>query len=527
MAAERIERYELKELLGQGGFGRVHLAFDRDLGREVAIKLVRPELADEDGIRAWFHREARAIASLNHPGAVRIFDYSGPDAAQLFLAMERLHGHTLADVLAQRGPLPPLALCAAAIQLGEVLKHAHGRGIVHRDLKPDNIFIEPDGRLVVTDFGLARALPSFDLGQSLASRGTQLVGTAHYMAPEVIADPAAAAAQSDIYAVGVVLFELATGKLAFAADSAFAMVSKIMGGKHAALESLRKDYPAPLAAAIDRTFSFAAQDRPQSGGALSELFAELGHGIGPDPSSALVRFLHAPDDAFTRIAKVRIKTTEDAVPSPRSVTTEKVLAPIQEMEASARDELTQLATLPVKSPKPTRWALLVAGLAIAAGCAIYWLRQEQVVSSEVASAVVVVSPRPSEPVAAPPVTPPIAALPAVAAPTVLPVTPPNSAIGQTPTAHAAMHPRSPPPHAAERAPVIESPGSLEVNTGKSWAEIYVDKKKLGDTPLHPTISLPPGHYTVRIVNPELGAVERKVTISAGKNTPLSVEFPPR
>lgn len=294
--AERVDRYQLRGVLGEGAMGRVYLAFDPKFNREVALKTMKETVVEDERIRRWFHREARAMAQLQHPGIVEVHDYSGAEAKAPFLVMERLHGHTLTDVVNDRGVLPGLVLADIAIQLGAALQHAHDAGLVHRDLKPDNIFLEPSGRVVITDFGLARAQLNVDLGASLASAGTSVVGTPLYLAPETIHDPKAAGPTSDIYAVGVVLYFCATLELPFTGEDPFQALSRILAGTHRKVHELQPQLPRAVADAIERTFAFDPARRPQSGQQLSEFFTTavgLASGSPVDTHGALGQFLQS------------------------------------------------------------------------------------------------------------------------------------------------------------------------------------------------------------------------------------------
>ena len=492
-----IARYEVRGVLGRGGFGEVFLAFDPATKREVAIKLIRDDLLSEDTVRDWFHREARAIARLNHRGIVTILDYSGPEAAQPYLVMERLHGHTLADVFAKRGLFDPVALCDVGAQIGEALAHAHAHGLVHRDIKPENIFAEPDGRVVITDFGLARAMPGFELGHSLASRGTQVVGTVHFLAPEVILDPANASAMSDVYATGITLFQLAAGRVPFEPAGPHETLRQILSGRHATLLALRPGFAAGVAAIVERCIAKDLTQRTADGTALATALRKAALALGTDRSFAeLVR----GDDELTSFARALPLSRDDEtriarVSTPRPISDTRLIT--KPLPPRARRRL-----------RPVALALIGVGLALGG----WWANH-----NDDAQKMVTVAAEPT-PTSAPPATANIATpapslQPATQAPP--PVQPP---VMPPATSARAKHPPE------SRASDEQAPGMLDVNTGQVWSDIFVDGDKQGDTPLHSRISLTAGRHRVRVVNPGFGEVERKVAIRAGKTTTLDIDL---
>ena len=198
-------RYRLIELLGEGGMATIYRAHDAQLDRDVAVKLLRPQYGRDAGFIARFRHEAQSAASLSHPNVVNVFDY-GTDEAGPFIVMELVAGENLAEILGERGFLPPITAAGIAEQVAEGLAAAHERGIVHRDIKPSNILLTRDGRAKVVDFGIARAL----VEAQLTLPGTTL-GSVHYFSPEQArGEPVTAA--SDIYSMGLVLFEMVTGR---------------------------------------------------------------------------------------------------------------------------------------------------------------------------------------------------------------------------------------------------------------------------------------------------------------------------
>ena len=205
-------RYRVIAHLADGGMGTVFVAVDERLDREVALKIMRPDLARDEAFVARFRREARNAARLSHPGVVAVTD-QGQDGPYVFIAMELVRGRTLRDVLRSDAPLQIDRALSILESVLAALAAAHDAGIVHRDVKPENVLIAADGTVKVADFGLARAVST----QTLTADSDMLLGTAAYLAPEQV-EFGTASEQTDVYAAGLLLFEMLTGRKAFPGD---------------------------------------------------------------------------------------------------------------------------------------------------------------------------------------------------------------------------------------------------------------------------------------------------------------------
>jgi tRNA A-37 threonylcarbamoyl transferase component Bud32 len=202
--------YEFDEAIGWGGMGTVYRARQKKLDRTVAIKLLRPDLENDPAFAERFEREARALAKLEHPGVVRIYDF-GESEHGFYLSMEYVDGANLRELL-RDGKLTNRDALSFVPQICDALQFAHDRGVVHRDIKPENILVDQEGRVRIADFGLAKLIGSDHISIGLTG-SSHTVGTPHYMAPEQVAGSSELDHRADIYSLGVVLYEMLTGDL--------------------------------------------------------------------------------------------------------------------------------------------------------------------------------------------------------------------------------------------------------------------------------------------------------------------------
>ena len=256
-----LGRYEVESLLGVGGMAEVVLARDSALGRPVALKLLAPALVADPVFVERFRREANAIAALNHPNVVVVYDH-GVAEGQPFIAMEYVPGRTVKQIIAQGAPLSPAVAVKYACQALDGLAAAHATGIVHRDIKSQNLLVREDDTLKVADFGVARSAQ-----ETVLTQHGSVIGTADYIAPEQ-AQGAPAVAASDLYSLGVVLFEMLTGRLPFTGELALAVANQHALTPAPPVREFNPAVPKALARVVDQALNKESRRRCQSAGEM-------------------------------------------------------------------------------------------------------------------------------------------------------------------------------------------------------------------------------------------------------------------
>ena len=239
-------RYRIESFLARGGMATIYRGADLRLDRTVAIKVMHPTFATDPGFVERFEREARAAARLNSPYAVAVHD-QGNDAGVTYLVMEYVPGHTVRDVLRTHGALPPAQALAIIDPVLQALAAAHRAGYIHRDVKPENVLISEDGRVKVTDFGLARAIEGADSGKTHGL----LLGTVAYLSPEQV-EHDRTDARSDVYSAGILLYELVTGQVPFTASAPMQVAYKHVHEDVPAPSSIRPGIPVGIDELVGR-----------------------------------------------------------------------------------------------------------------------------------------------------------------------------------------------------------------------------------------------------------------------------------
>ncbi len=273
-------RYRLEERIGTGGMSTVYRAVDETLQRSVAVKVMNREVAEHSDQLERFRREARAVAQLSHPNVVGVID-AGDDAGHPYIVFEFVEGETLKQRIQRRGPLPVSEALSYAIEVTRALGAAHARQIVHRDVKPQNVLIDAEGKARVTDFGIARSLEE----QGLTDDG-RVVGTTDYVSPEqALGRPVTG--QSDLYSLGIVLYEMLTGELPFSGETQIAVAMKHVREPLPDVRARRPEIPVALAAVVARATAKPLEERyPDEATLIADLERMLelqARGAEPDP----------------------------------------------------------------------------------------------------------------------------------------------------------------------------------------------------------------------------------------------------
>ena len=270
-------RYRIVRKLGTGGMANVYLAEDEVLGRRVAIKILNDRHAGDDQFVERFRREAKNSASLSHPNIVSIYD-RGEAEGTYYIAMEYLDGRSLKELIVARGPAPVNVAIDYARQILAALRFAHRHGIVHRDIKPHNVLVDAEGRLKVTDFGIARA------GASQMTEAGSIIGTAQYLSPEQ-AKGAPVDQTSDLYSVGVVLYELLTGVVPFTGDTPVEIAMKHLSSAPEPPSLRRAEVPRDLDKVVLRALAKDPADRYQSAEEMDADLARVASGAAISPAT--------------------------------------------------------------------------------------------------------------------------------------------------------------------------------------------------------------------------------------------------
>lgn len=348
-------RYRVEGRIGVGGMSTVMLAVDERLERKVAVKLLAEHLADDPTFVSRFRREALAAARLVHPNVVQVFDFGFDQAThQHFIVMEYVSGHSCAELLRERGHLDVDQAVDIVAQACRGLDYAHRNGVVHRDVKPGNLLVSDSGIVKLADFGIARAAD-----QSSITQIGSVLGTAAYLSPEQ-ARGEEAGPRADLYSLGVVSYQLLSGRLPYEASSLSELALKQQREDPIPLDELNPRVPRELAEAVALSISVVPQERPATAMALSEQLINGAHGISPYDDPARTRSMHRT--AATRVLSGNDFATAETVvvspaPRPRASAPRAPSRVPREVPARRPPTPSQPAPRPNTTARRVGWAL--------------------------------------------------------------------------------------------------------------------------------------------------------------------------
>lgn len=286
-------RYKLEKHIGGGGMSNVYLAHDMILDRDVAIKILRYDFSNEDELNRRFQREALSVTSLTHDNIVTIYDV-GEDEDVHYIVMEHVRGNTLKEYIAEHAPISPTRAVQIMKQLTSAIEHAHEHHIVHRDIKPQNILMDEQGNVKVTDFGIAMALSATSFTQT-----NSVLGTVHYLSPEQ-ARGGTATKKSDIYALGIVFYELLTGQLPFKGESAVSIALKHLQAETPSVRAINPAIPQSLENVVLKSTAKKPEDRYRS---VEEMRQQISTALDPDRVNE-PKYAPTYDDDATKVMPV-------------------------------------------------------------------------------------------------------------------------------------------------------------------------------------------------------------------------------
>lgn len=351
LAGQRIGgRYQVSHQIGGGGMSVVYLAHDVILNRDVAIKILRYDFSNEEELHKRFQREALSATSLAHPNIVSVYDV-GEDGEMHYIVMEYIKGKTLKKYIQEYAPLSPARAVHIMKQLTSAIAHAHENGIVHRDIKPQNIMVDENGDVKVTDFGIATSLNATALTQT-----NSVLGTVHYLSPEQ-ARGGIATAKSDLYSLGIVLYELLTGELPFSGESAVAIALKHLQSETPSVRAFDATIPQSLENVVLKA---TAKDTLHRYRSAEEMEEDLATVLSP-ARMAEQKFVPPYDDDATKA----MPAIKDKMPVDEMVKTRAIPSNAVEKSEPAPVESSEPAPVPVKEKpkKKKKWPIFV-GLAL-------------------------------------------------------------------------------------------------------------------------------------------------------------------
>jgi tRNA A-37 threonylcarbamoyl transferase component Bud32 len=490
MIGRQLARYRLLQEVGQGGMAVVYKATDTTLNREVAVKVLHPHLAGQQESRARLQREAHAVAKLRHENILEIFDYSGPDSAESYIVTEFIHGRTLKNFIVDNAlPFPEVAEMIAS-EVARALEHAHQFGVIHRDVKPENVMIRDDGLIKLTDFGIAQIVDK----ERMTVTG-QLLGSPAYMAPEHV-EGRPLDFRTDVFAVGILTYQLATGQLPFRGKNPHEVLKRIAECKFSPAESVNSLIGKRLNCVIDKSL---ARDPDQRFAHVAELRRELVEDLadaGVDDARAELGRFFADPKGWARAFRPRLVAalTQSGRARAEAGRTAAALE-LWGRALSLEPKSIELRTLVDGVAAHQRRANLLRRGAMVAGALV-------IVSAAGFGAERWLASRPAR-VATPPAV--------VTAPKLAPST---ESPKPEPTLHPQIEERSTKPtvvaapaqkrHTKQPAPppLVGPARTFELAPNPKAVTVFLDGKRMGDYgPQLSSLEVPPGRHTVRFESP--------------------------
>ena len=536
-------RYQLEQELGRGGMATVYLARDLRLSRRVAVKVLHAGL--EARFAERFRQEAEVVASLKHPNVLEVYDF-GEDAVRgPFLVCEWVQGESLRDLARRLAPVPPEAAALLGWELARALEAAHARGVVHRDVKPDNVLVARGGPLKLADFGIAALADQV----RLTSTGA-VIGSLAYMAPERI-DTGAWSPASDVYAAGVLLFELCAGTTPHAGEGSARLAVSVMTRDAPSLSTVVPGTPPVLAALVERCLARDARDRPADGAELAACLETVARSLVGAPAEASRVFFQDPEGSVARWREERFQRLlgegRALLEAGQGAQAARCLNAALTLRPGAPEVLALLRT----RPRNRRMKVFVGSAVLGAllaflgvwGWSARRVPEESMGAAENPSNAT--APDAGDPLATT-VTAPAAGNPsktveqapgafAGQAPTPRPGTPRRP----SPTAPTPSGPKGPstgtaptPTEVPSSSPVASAPGpganaqdaaTLTLVT-RPWAEVFVDGQSRGYTPRLREVRLSAGTHRLRFHNPLCEPVEEVLQVAAGETVSRDVSL---
>ena len=314
LIGQTLGQYQITALLGKGGMATVYRARQSSVNRDVAIKVIKPDLIESEEFKVRFDREAQVIAAMSHPHILKVFDY-GQHGDLVYLVMELLSGGSLADLIRSAGKLSLADVARLLDQIASALDYAHRRAIVHRDLKPQNVLLDEERNAFLTDFGIAKLLSE----TSALTQSGMAMGTPAYMSPEQWRGQAVDA-RADIYALGVMLYEMLAGKVPFAGDTPYSMMHMHIFQAPPNIRSVRSDLPSAVQGVLNKSM---AKDRDSRHGTAGEVAAAFKAALSGAPIS-----LSAVSEAADVTAPVPVGAPLDTPTAQASVSAAQSVTPL-------------------------------------------------------------------------------------------------------------------------------------------------------------------------------------------------------